>query len=86
MVILFCVPTSRILRSRERLWRALSCRYITDNGNYILDLAIEGGITDPKQMDRDLKGVTGVVDHGIFIDMATMVIIAEETGIKVMRK
>lgn len=61
-------------------------RYITDNGNYILDLAIEGGIADPKQMDHDLKGVTGVVDHGIFIDMATMVIIAEETGIKVMRK
>ena len=64
----------------------VKCRYITDNGNYILDLAIEGGIADPKQMDRDLKGVTGVVDHGIFIDMATMVIIAEETGIKVMRK
>ena len=86
MVILFCVPTSRILRSREELWELLKCRYITDNGNYILDLAIEGGIADPKRMDRDLKGVTGVVDHGIFIDMATMVIIAEETGIKVMRK
>lgn len=47
-------------------------------------------------MDRDLKTVTGVVDHGIFINMATkvcivnshllQVIIAAEAGIQVMTK
>ena len=45
--------------------------YITDNGNYLLDLAISEGIEDPAKMDRDLKAITGVVDHGIFINMAT---------------
>lgn len=52
---------------------AVHCRYITDNGNYILDLTIPGGMEDPFKMDRDLKTVTGVVDHGIFINMATKV-------------
>ncbi|KAK8797936.1 ribose 5-phosphate isomerase [Blastocystis sp. subtype 4] len=60
--------------------------YVTDNGNYILDLAVSGGIEDPAKMDRDLKTVTGVVDHGIFINMATKVIIAAEAGIQVMTK
>ena len=60
--------------------------YITDNGNYILDLAIEGGIDDPAAMDRELKAVTGVVDHGLFINMATKIIIAADSGIEVMTK
>ena len=64
----------------------LTYSYITDNGNYILDLAIEGGIDDPAAMDRELKAVTGVVDHGLFINMATKIIIAADSGIEVMTK
>lgn len=45
-------------------------RLITDNGNYIIDLRFPEGISDPKKMDKELKLITGVVDHGLFIDMA----------------
>ena len=46
---------------------------ITDNGNYIIDLRFPNGIDNPEQIDREIKNITGVVDHGLFINMATTV-------------
>ena len=46
---------------------------ITDNGNYIIDLRFPNGIDHPEEVDREIKGITGVVDHGLFINMATTV-------------
>ena len=37
--------------------------YVTDNGNLILDLTVEGGIGNPKDFGAQLKQVTGVVEH-----------------------
>ena len=52
------------------MWRG---RFLTDNGNYIIDLRFPEGISDPAEMDREIKLVTGVVEHGIFVDMAQSV-------------
>src|SRR4029077_6415792 len=54
--------------------------YTTDNGNLILDLTVEGGIKDPAGFGVELKKVTGVVEHGLFVDMTDTVIAAGPEG------
>ena len=58
---------------------------VTDNGNYIVDLHFDEPIKDPRKMAADLKNVCGVVDHGLFCDMSTAVIIAGSDGISVKK-
>jgi ribose 5-phosphate isomerase A len=58
---------------------------VTDNGNYIVDLHFETPIKDARKMASDLKNVCGVVDHGLFCDMSTAVIIAGSDGITVKK-
>ena len=59
-----------MLRNRTWCVYCCECRLITDNGNYIIDLRFPEGISNPREMDKELKLITGVVDHGLFIDMA----------------
>ena len=56
---------------------------ITDSGNVIYD-AGKGGIEDPAQLALALKSITGVVDHGLFLDMADQAFVASETGVEVL--
>jgi len=56
---------------------------VTDNGNYIVDLHFDEAIKDPPTMGKELKAVVGVVEHGLFCDMTTAVIIAGSDGISV---
>src|SRR5690348_11960415 len=55
--------------------------FVTDNGNLILDLTVEGGgIKDAAALDVKLKGITGVVEHGLFVGMTDTVIVAGPEG------
>ena len=54
--------------------------YITDNGNNILDCNF-GPIDDPDDMSKKLNGKAGIVEHGLFINIATDIIVAAESGI-----
>jgi len=56
--------------------------YITDNGNLILDVTVEGGIKRPAELGEHLKQVTGVVEHGLFVGMTDTVIVAGPEGPK----
>jgi ribose 5-phosphate isomerase A len=56
--------------------------YITDNGNLILDLTVEGGIKNPSEFGVELKKMTGVVEHGLFVGMTDTVIVAGPEGPK----
>ena len=56
--------------------------YITDNGNLILDVTVPGGITNPADLGTELKKVTGVVEHGLFVGMTDTVIVANGDGPK----
>jgi ribose 5-phosphate isomerase A len=58
--------------------------YITDNGNLILDLMIEGGIIDSTALANAIKGTTGVVEHGLFIGMTDTCIVAGPDGPEVV--
>jgi ribose 5-phosphate isomerase A len=53
----------------------------TDAGNLIYD-AVCGVIPDPAQLADALKSVTGVVDHGLFLDLADEALIAGATGVE----
>ena len=53
--------------------------YLTDNGNYILDCSF-GEIKLPAQLHDAVKSITGVVDNGLFIQLARTVIAAYSDG------
>lgn len=52
---------------------------LTDEGNHVLDLAL-GAIPDAAELARRLDGVTGVIEHGLFIDMADCVALGRADG------
>lgn len=54
--------------------------YLTDNGNVILDCTFEKGIVDAPQLERDLDAIPGVVESGLFIDLAHVVVIGHVDG------
>ena len=54
--------------------------YVTDNGNLILDLTVEGGINDAEELGFALKNITGVVEHGLFAGMTDTVIVGGPDG------
>jgi ribose 5-phosphate isomerase A len=56
--------------------------YITDNGNLILNLTVDGGIKDAAALADALKKTTGVVEHGLFIGLTDTVIVAGPEGPK----
>ena len=55
--------------------------FVTDQGNYILDCNF-GPIDDPAALGARLDGRTGIVGHGLFIGLATEVIVAAQSGIR----
>jgi ribose 5-phosphate isomerase A len=58
--------------------------FITDNGNIILDVTAEGGIKDAAQLGRELKQLTGVAEHGLFIGLTDTCIVAGPDGPRAM--
>jgi ribose 5-phosphate isomerase A len=55
--------------------------YRTDNGNLIVDLRFPDGIEDPGATASSIKAVSGVLEHGMFLGLASGVIVAGQTGI-----
>ena len=57
--------------------------YITDEGNYIFDCHY-GEILDPAAVGATIKSMTGVVEHGLFLGLASVAIVAGPAGAKVI--
>jgi ribose 5-phosphate isomerase A len=57
---------------------------LTDNGNPIVRCWFDDGIDNPKRLAALIKSRAGIVEHGLFLDMATKVIVAHETRITEM--
>lgn len=55
--------------------------FVSDNGNAIVDWK-HGVIAEPALLEKELKAITGVVDSGIFADVAQCVIVAGDSGIR----
>lgn len=58
----------------------------TDNGNYIIDAHTGPHLSDPKQTERLLLNLAGVVQVGLFNDMCSVVILASSEGVQVLEK
>lgn len=58
--------------------------FVTDNGNFVIDLSVEGGIAEPARLASALDATLGVMGHGLFLGMATACIIAGPSGCRVL--
>ena len=58
---------------------------VTDNGNWILDCHF-GAILAPADLDRALARVPGVVEHGLFVGLATQAIIGTPRGVEILQR
>jgi ribose 5-phosphate isomerase A len=59
--------------------------FITDEGHHILDCSF-GQIPDPPALARKLSDMPGVVEHGLFIDLATVVLCAKGENVTELRR
>jgi ribose 5-phosphate isomerase A len=59
--------------------------YLTDENNHILDCRFEQ-IPDADNLARQLSDMPGVVEHGLFIDMASIVLVASGKEIVELRR
>ncbi len=59
---------------------------VTDNGNYILDCHFPGGIDDAESFERAIRARAGVVESGLFLGMATEVLVSGPAGVRTLSK
>ena len=57
----------------------------TDEGNYLIDCAY-GAIDDAHALARRIEAVVGVVEHGLFLDMADVVVVGRGGGADVIER
>jgi len=60
--------------------------YRTDSGNVIYDAAFGPVIADPSRLATALSCVPGVVEHGLYVGIASTLIVARPQGIEVIDK
>ena len=58
--------------------------YLTDQSHFILDCHF-GKIEDPSKLAEAIKGRAGIVEHGLFIQLAHDVIVAGQSGLRHLR-
>src|SRR5690606_21261815 len=58
--------------------------FVTDGGHFIIDASF-GRIPDPRALSDALHSSPGVVEHGLFIGLASMAIIAGGDGVEIVR-
>lgn len=90
----FGLVSTRILiekaASRLGLSGALTLRqsgdgnFTTDGGHFIIDASF-GRIPDAEALSTELHSIPGVVEHGLFINMATLAIIAGPAGARTLQ-
>jgi ribose 5-phosphate isomerase A len=59
--------------------------YITDSGNFIIDLKM-GAIENAEELSIWLNALPGVVENGLFINIANAVLLASGEGVKVIKR
>jgi ribose 5-phosphate isomerase A len=53
--------------------------FVSDNGNLIFDCGVKA-IRNPARLDRELREIPGVVGTGLFVGMASLVLVARNNG------
>ncbi|WP_096391654.1 ribose-5-phosphate isomerase RpiA [Halopenitus persicus] len=55
---------------------------VTDNGNLVLDCSF-GRIADPDRLAETLSAIPGVLEHGLFVDLADEIHVGTDDGVTV---
>ena len=63
----------------EAVLRGAGEPFRTDNGNFILDCRF-ANLSDPARLARTVKGLPGVVEHGFFLGLASLVLVGHADG------
>jgi ribose 5-phosphate isomerase A len=86
-VVPFAEPLCRrriaALGPRPELRRHGGSPYVTDNGNWILDCGVQP-LTDAAGMERAVLAIPGVVDTGLFLGTASLVLVARDAHVEEM--
>jgi ribose 5-phosphate isomerase A len=72
------------LEPKLRLVKGGTDPLLTDEGNYILD-CMAGTIEDPAATAQAIRSIVGVVEHGLFLNMAEIALIAGDEGVQELR-
>lgn len=59
--------------------------YVTDNGNWILDCGTRP-LPDAARLEREIRGLPGVVGTGLFLGMASAVLVQEGDQVREMKR
>ncbi|MBK7642627.1 MAG: ribose-5-phosphate isomerase RpiA [Planctomycetes bacterium] len=83
-VVPFAVPS--VARAIARLCctpkerRHAGQSYRTDNGNAVLDCSFASGIEDPEGLERTLRTIPGIVESGLFLGLAHVLVVGKNDG------
>ena len=50
---------------------------VTDQGNIILDVLFDNGITNPKDIEMKINNIPGVLENGLFVDLTDKVLVGK---------
>ncbi|PDH23992.1 MAG: ribose 5-phosphate isomerase A, partial [Marine Group II euryarchaeote MED-G35] len=60
--------------------------YITDNQGFILDCSFGPTISNPESLEREISGISGVVEVGLFVGICDAVVMASSGGVETLVK
>ncbi len=50
---------------------------VTDQGDLVLDVTFDGGIVDPESLEKNINNIPGVLENGLFVNLADEVLVGE---------
>jgi len=74
-----------IMKKLERFGRPELRNFVTDAGNLVVDLRVKP-IDDPRALDHLIRSIPGVVETGLFVHRADLVIVAGASGIRTLAR
>jgi len=72
--------TPKLRDAKDSAGKLTDAPFITDEGNCILD-CWSAGIAEPESTAAEIRSIVGVVEHGLFLGMATLALVAGEDGV-----
>jgi ribose 5-phosphate isomerase A len=74
------------LKAKARMREKDGSPFVSDNGNYIIDCQFRA-IPDPEQLEEDVNTIAGVVENGLFVGLAHLVVVGQKDGtVRLLRR
>ena len=80
-----CARRLRELGCNPIPYRKAGNLFVTDNGNNILDCEIVP-ISAPVEFEKEIQAIPGVVDTGLFLDMASVVLVGDSNDFRLIQE